>query len=346
MSLYWALQILGWAAYAVFAGVAAMAGRPFSIVIVASYASFALLGITLTHQWRGVMLRQNWAGSPAAWLLPRFLAAVALIVLVLVFYVDASAHYLDDKGFQSASELLRFSSWVFVTFSLIITIWGGIWLFVQGIRQRRAMLLRQARMELAVRDAELRLLRSQVNPHFLFNALNSLRSLIAEDPTAARDMTSRLASILRYSLSAESRDLVPLSEEMVLVNDYLALEKMRMEERLVIDLQIAPAAESALLPPMAVQTLVENAIKHGIAPLPRGGRLLLQATREGDALVVCVQNPGQLRSETSGTRVGLENLRQRLRLLCGETASFQLQEHAGSVEATIRLPWRRKEAAA
>src|SRR6185436_17584678 len=116
----------------------------------------------------------------------------------------------------------------------------------------------------------LRLLKSQLNPHFLFNALNGLRSLIADEPARARDAVTQLARTLRYTLSSGEEDLVSLERELEMVDDYLALESMRLAERLRVEREISPAARSACIPSMLLQTLVENAIKHGIAPLQEG----------------------------------------------------------------------------
>ena len=137
-------------------------------------------------------------------------------------------------------------------------------------RRRRDTLERQAlELSLVARDAQLRALRAQVNPHFLFNSLNSLRGLITEDPARAAAMVTGFAGLMRYSLDSDSRETVTLAEEMEAVDDYLGLERVRFEDRLLVERAIAPEALEVRIPPMMVETLVENAIKHGIANIQR-----------------------------------------------------------------------------
>jgi sensor histidine kinase YesM len=139
----------------------------------------------------------------------------------------------------------------------------------------------------SVKEAELRALKSQVNPHFIFNSLNSLRALIDEDPARARMAVTQLANLLRYSLQSGQLETVPFEDELDVVNDYLALEQVRHEERLRLRLDIAPEALQLPIPPMLLQTLVENAVKYGISPRPRVAR-----SRSWPATRAGAQDPG------------------------------------------------------
>ena len=158
-------------------------------------------------------------------------------------------------------------------------------------RHRYQAELRQTQMGEALQAAELRLLKAQLNPHFLFNALNGLRSLIADEPGRARDSVTQLARMLRYTLASGDEDLVSLERELEMVDDYLALESLRLAERLQVERDIAPAARTARFPSMLLQTLVENAIKHGIATLKQGGTLRIEAHVVDKDLVLRVVNP-------------------------------------------------------
>ena len=199
---------------------------------------------------------------------------------------------------------------------------------------------KQVRLELALREAELRALEAQINPHFLFNCLNSIRALVVEDPPKAQDMITRFATLLRYNLNHDSRHTVPLSAEAEIVADYLALEKVRFEDRLRLQVAIDPGAASLLVPPMILQTLVENALKHGIARLPQGGDLQIRAAARNGTLVLEVENSGELADTGSGdTPVGLNNIRERLRILYGDRASLGLRNgESGRVVATVQIP--------
>jgi two-component system, LytTR family, sensor kinase len=193
--------------------------------------------------------------------------------------------------------------------------------------------------QLALREAELRGLESQINPHFLFNSLNSIRGLVLENPPLAQDLITRLANILRYNLHRDAGHTVPLASEVEAAADYLALESARYEERLRVRFDVAPETRSLPVPPMLLQTLVENAVKHGIATLPSGGELAVSSALEGGSLVLKVENPGCLAEPDPGRpRLGLENIRQRLRILYGTRAALHLSNGDGRVTATVRIP--------
>jgi LytS/YehU family sensor histidine kinase len=187
----------------------------------------------------------------------------------------------------------------------------------------------------------LRLLQSQLNPHFLFNSLNGLRSLIADDPDRARDAVTQLSRILRYTLASSDEELMTLERELELVEDYLALESMRLADRLRIERDIDAAARTVRVPAMLLQTLVENAIKHGIAALKSGGTVRLGARVEKGELVLRVSNPRETDAAepSAATGTGLRNARQRLHLLFGERAQLNLDLSDRSLAtAEVRLP--------
>jgi LytS/YehU family sensor histidine kinase len=195
----------------------------------------------------------------------------------------------------------------------------------------------------SVKEAELRALKSQVNPHFIFNSLNSLRALIDEDPARARQAVTQLANLLRYSLQSGQLETVPFEDELEVVNDYLALEQVRHEERLRLRLDIAPEAMQLPIPPMLLQTLVENAVKYGISPRPEGGEIAIVARNWGGALRIQVSNPGGLApaGAPSSTGVGLHNAAERLRLIFGERATLRLRQDQPEqvvAEAVIPMP--------
>jgi sensor histidine kinase YesM len=168
---------------------------------------------------------------------------------------------------------------------------------------------------LMAQEAELRMLRTQIDPHFLFNSLNSISALTSQDPKAARRMTLELASFFRQSLGMEAHKKVTLGEEMVLIRHFLAIEQVRFGERLRVEEEIGEGAADCLVPPMIIQPLVENAVKHGICNMPEGGTIRITARRAGSILQIGVANPvdedmSSLRSDGHG--IGLSNVRQRL----------------------------------
>jgi hypothetical protein len=345
---YWILQLLGWSFYfyAQASGEVIFASQPWSKAATL-WASLCVLGIGLTHLLRWAIQRLGWLGLPAAGLWSRIAAATLLIAALswLASLALSSAVYGTPVAPITGAfyERLGFSGQLrnqFVFFLAVHGTWVAIYLAFATQRHRHQAELRQAQLGEALQAAELRLLKSQLNPHFLFNALNGVRSLIADEPARARDAVTQLARTLRYTLSSGDEDLVSLERELEMVEDYLALESMRLADRLRVERDIAPAARTARVPSMLLQTLVENAIKHGIAPHKRGGELRMSAQVEEKELVLRVTNTRPEDSVTSVREgVGLRNASERLRLLFGSRARLNLDlSKPGEAIAEVRLP--------
>lgn len=197
----------------------------------------------------------------------------------------------------------------------------------------------QLEIQVLARDAELRALRTQIDPHFLFNSLNSISALVSVDPVRARQMCVLLANMLRSSLRLGARQRISLREEAGLVQEYLEIERLRFGERLRTEIRIDPGLEVQDVPPLLLQPLVENSITHGIAHLLEGGHVLVEARRNGSHLVLVVENardPATPRRAGSGT--GLENVRKRLRLSFGGRANLQLHESDERFRVEVTLP--------
>ncbi len=195
--------------------------------------------------------------------------------------------------------------------------------------------------EAAVKDFELKTLKSQLNPHFMFNALNSIRALIEEDPASAKTAVTKLSNILRYSLRIEKSETVTLADEMQTVVDYLDLEKIRFEERLNYSLEIDEVAAKIEIPPMMIQTLVENGIKHGISKRTDGGKISICSFIEDSKLHIRILNTGLFNEEDLkyATGFGIQNTKHRLSLLYGETGIFQIKNTTqNEVLAEVIIP--------
>jgi two-component system, LytTR family, sensor kinase len=222
--------------------------------------------------------------------------------------------------------------------ALMFWCWSAVFMSLHLRRAYQQSELQRLQLQAAVQAAELRALKSQVNPHFLFNCLNNLRSLVAEDPNRAREMMLRLSELLRYALEVSRHERVPLEDELAVVKAYLELESLQFEDRLQWRIEATRDSQRAQLPPMVVQQLVENAIKHGISNRPQGGEIIVLARIEAGALVVDVENSGQLPT-LAGNGFGLENARERLRLLSGELARLTLANKGQDrVSATASIP--------
>ena len=198
---------------------------------------------------------------------------------------------------------------------------------------------REAESRVLARGAELQMLRTQINPHFLFNSLNSISALTGFDPAAAREMTVDLAQFFRRTLALAERERIPLGEEVALCEHFLAIEKRRFGAKLHAELQISPAAAECLLPPMTLQPLLENAIKHGIRQVDGGGTIAVDALVRDGWLHVSVVNPvGPEAAPANSHGVGLKNIRERLAVLYGARARIAWQRSESQFAIEINLP--------
>jgi len=332
---YWTCQTAGWGFYTVMgiSMAAQQVGWRFSMI--AGYILFCLYSIALTDLLRREIRRRQWLNTLTFFTFARLLGAALVLAAIQTFLV-----FTIDLAFnQRSSMVFSQPSYIFVTW---ISVSGAdsIWLlFYVALTAGRRFREKEVRLQLALREAELRALEAQINPHFLFNCLNSIRALVVENPPLAQDMLTRFATILRYNLHRNLNHTVPLEAEVEVVSDYLALESIRLEDRLRVRFAIDPEAGKIAIPPMLLQTLVENAVKHGIAPLPKGGDLVIRAAIDGDSLRVDVENTGSITGPTTGsTRVGLSNTRERLRILYGDRAQLDLHNGDDRVTATVIIP--------
>jgi signal transduction histidine kinase len=343
-SAYWTCQVLGWGGYGVGYYLAVLVpfrnAGPRQAVADLAYCLAGLLG---THLLRSRIKLRGWNELPYRALIPRLLSGALLVGALQALVLNGAlilGHQLDWK--RTGLAIAIFGVTAFFS-AFLIGFWLAIYLVVQASRRRRTAELDALRAQVLLREASLRFLRQQLNPHFLFNCLNGLRGMIDEDSRRAQVMVTRLAELLRSSLRQDEHSVVSLEEELSTVSAYLELESMRFEERLRIRQDIDPEALSALVPPMLLQGLVENAIKHGIAQLPSGGELDIRIRRIGEQLRVDIGNTGTLRNQEA-TGIGLANARERLRLLYGKRAELSLtEEPAGWVHAMLVLPFQNVE---
>jgi hypothetical protein len=352
---YWLCQLFGWGLNVFGQTVTGMSRENAAptLHIALEVLSLNLLALLLTHLLRDYMRRHRWQTLKIAALLPRvFIASVVLgfpIALAMGFFSIAMLWSGGPEEQQAVGELagekavwllradllLRTLNW-----SAIFALWMAMYFSITSVRDRARAELRQSELTRALQVAELRLLKSQLNPHFLFNSLNSVRALIADDPTGAQKAVTQLARTLRYTLTAGQEEVVSLERELEIVADYLELESLRLGERLRIERTIAVEARVAHIPVMLLQTVVENAIKHGIAELPEGGVLRISAEVRERVLIIEVANPRPaLPSPSPSPGVGLRNSAERLRLLFGSAAALDLDlSHPDRALARIRIP--------
>jgi hypothetical protein len=205
--------------------------------------------------------------------------------------------------------------------------------------------LAEAHLLRAKTEAELTALQARINPHFLFNTLNSISALVGEDPAKAEQVIGKLASLFRYALQSGRRGVVPIEEELTIVRGYLDIEQVRLGDRLRVAIDVEPALLTHTIPVLLLQPIVENAITHGVAPKVDGGFVELRGWREGAVAIFTVTDDGDGTSGTPGTGEGLENVRQRLLATYGPTASVHLERLDRRTQTRLVIPLRAPDAA-
>jgi LytS/YehU family sensor histidine kinase len=228
---------------------------------------------------------------------------------------------------------------IFIGGIRLISIWVLAYYLYHYAQREIRTVKENAKLSVIAKEAQLSNLSSQLNPHFLFNSLNNIKGLVAENPTSARRSIDLLSDLLRTSLYGREAALISIKDELNLVNDYLELEKLRYEERLRFSIEVAEPLLQAMIIPFSIQTLVENAVKHGISNSNNGGLIAVTIEKNNGVLVTHVQNPGRIDREKKIAGLGLKNLQDRLRLQFGGKATFTLAQHdTDTVLATLLIP--------
>jgi two-component system, LytTR family, sensor kinase len=333
---FWTLQIGGWLVYAV-----------------AIYITF----ITVTTNYLGLFYIKTFRAvvgfflTTVLWQIYRRLVnrlslgkiVVIALVLSLIFgflwaLIEEGFIWLRTADYNFYNNLARFPK-VALDYAMTVAGWSGVYFLIKYWQKWQVERENVLQATFLADKAQLEVLRYQLNPHFLFNALNSIRASVDEDKTRAKQMITQLSEFLRHSLlSAEKRE-IPLREELEAVQNYLAIEKIRFEEKLEVDYAIEKRAEDFAVPCLLLNPLVENAIKHGLQTSPKPLKIKISAEVMDDKLVLEVANTGRLDNphESNGTKIGLKNVRERLEKLYGRNGSFELKQDNGLVKARIEI---------
>jgi len=233
--------------------------------------------------------------------------------------------------------IYQYGIWVellfYVLFSTIyFLVWSLFYLTITSIRDRR-------KLADQLKDQQLASLMNQINPHFLFNSLNTIRGMIYEDEDKAAELITQLSTLFRYNLSTDTKAYTSLGKELKVCQHYLAIEDIRLGKRLRIKMNISSDSENAKIPTMGLLTIVENAIKHGIAHLKDGGTLTLNSKIENNRVVIDIINPYQSDLVKSGTKVGLKNLTQRIELIFGKQGKLSQETNNDTFHVNMSLPY-------
>lgn len=344
ISLYWKCQLIGWSVAALYWGYTGYNQPGFNWLLgILQFTTDVALYILITHLYRCLALKLGWQSLGLNKLLPRLVPTVIILGLVYLF-VTVSKVYLFRVWFKPGfSETFGdffdfYRDSIFVAGVRLMSIWLLAYHLYHYSKREINIAKENARLAVITRDAQLSNLSAQLNPHFLFNSLNNIKALVIDDPKSARRAIDLLADLLRNSLYSGDRQMISIKEELELVKDYLELEKLRLEERLQYHIETGDEFHALLIPRLSIQTLVENAIKHGIGQLKRGGLIEIQLINERDSLIISVSNPGRLNPVEEGSGLGIKNLNERLQLQYKGTAHFTINETNNIITATIKIP--------
>lgn len=301
-----------------------------------------LCGILATHCLHLLSLRHRWDLRPLRRLVPVVLLSCVGLAAGISLLINALRWFLCPQGFGAAVAGMGLFIELVSTGAValfLLGMWSALYSACQAFTRLHQIEVTSLRHAAAIKEARLQTIATQLNPHFLFNSLNTLRALIDESPQAARDAVTQLSLVLRASLTSSDRKLIPLRDELVAVNALLDLEFARYGDRLKVERQVGVGCEKALVPPLLLVTLVENAVKHGVAARLGAGFLRYEASVGQEGLSLHVQNSGTLAENWQGKGgMGLAHTRERLALLFGSAATMTLSQTTDGVEASVCLP--------
>ncbi|MCF2873324.1 MULTISPECIES: sensor histidine kinase [unclassified Tenacibaculum] len=262
------------------------------------------------------------------------LMLIASVIFNYVFWplIDLLHEYFLNRSSyhgKFATRIFNWLNWIiwFVSFTAF-----NLYTEVKEAKMKNLVL------EATLKESQLNTLKGQINPHFMFNSLNNIRGLMLEDVGKARQMLTSLSETLRYALTQNSITTIALEDELEMVEKYIDISKIQFENRLHYETVIDNSSLSVQIPPMLVQMLIENAIKHGISKLKEGGRILLSTKVDSEKLFISVINSGVLKKDNKTTQVGVENIKKRLELLYKSKAIFSLEEREKEVVSIIEIP--------
>ena len=332
--LYWGAQIGGWLSYGILVAFAFYVddSKKVNSTLFFHIISFISFAIFFTHLMRKMFFKLGWLEIKLPALFPRIIISSLICGILIVISTNIISFITDiaqDEPISSLKLLIEVLS-----NSVLVLFWNALYFTYHFFSKSRKQEINNLSLEASRNEIELKNLRTQLNPHFLFNSLNSIRALIEIDPSKAKTSVTTLSNLLRKSLMFGKLNLVALSEEIEMVSNYLDLEKVRFEERLTIKWELDEQLNSFMIPPFSIQMLVENAIKHGISSLIEGGEITLTTIKSDDEIRIIIENSGTLKTEID-LGIGIENTRRRLDLQYKGKARFDLVQKENKVISSI-----------
>ena len=334
---FWIAQLIGWSIFGLSNFLVQSTVEISFKVLILNCVFPMLVGLFVTTSYRALIRNKKWKrwrfvkmlflvfGS--TFLLTTFFVGIIFGGLIYVFQIEGIIYPTIFSNFM-------------ISF-IIMLAWNMIYFCVHYFNNWNQAEVEKWKLAAEMKDAQLGSLKSQINPHFVFNTLNNIRSLILEDKEKAREMLINFSDLFRYALKNSDQSKVNLEEELNIVNQYLELLSIQYEDKLKYEINVDGGLEGAKLPPMMLQLLVENAVKHGISQFKEGGSILIDIDQGNGFLNINVKNTGNLQlSSKLGDKlgIGLENIRKRLDLIYNGNANLKMSEVNDFVLASIKIP--------
>lgn len=336
--LYWICQIGGWFIFIAMELTSYVRIDGFKSALLINALVNFILGITVTHFYRLFAIKQGWLNYPLYKILPRVIVSVFVMVSILTA-INIPLDRYTYPIFQQLDITFGFLMGYFFNLSKFILLWTLTYHLFQYWERSLLAEKEKYQLQAAAKENAYINLKNQLNPHFLFNSLNSIRTLVDADPRLAKSAINQLSSLLRSSLHTGKHKTISLKDELQTVKDYLAIEGIRFDDRLKYTFTVGEEVMDYHVPPMMLQTLVENCVKHGISNLKNGGEILLEAKVENNQLQISITNSGQYIPKDNHEGVGLANTRERLKILYDEKANITIgNKDTHHVETKITIP--------
>ncbi len=334
---YWVIQITAWSTYGVVGLLISGLFSEINLPNIGLVVLGAAMMLTSTHLLRLWMKRRKWLKLRLKALIVRLLPTLVILA------VTANAlGTIYTYAFTTIAPKNEFSIPIFLLYTLQTfiyqSLWTGIYLIIYYFRNYKKEEIEKWKLQTALKDAELIALKAQINPHFLFNALNNIRALILEDQMKARDMVSHLSELLRYSIQFNNNEKVMVADELDIVQKYLELEAIHYEKRLHFTINSSSDLDRYKIPPMIIQLMAENAVKHGISQVKGGGEIQVIVESQEGELVLQVCNTGKLKPNNHNGGIGLRNATERIRILFEKEPDLQLIQDDDMVKSVLKLP--------
>lgn len=336
---FWIAQLISWA---LLGGsnfiIQSLINFPFTLAFANSFFIF-LSGFTFSTIYRFLIRKIDWV-QWKIWRLLVFIFISSGILAGLWLWGTGMLFELLEPQYQlTYRDILANLG----NGCVIFLMWNSFYFFFKFYTKFHSAEIEKWKLAAEIKEAQLGTLKAQINPHFVFNTLNNIKALILEDPNKARTTLMNFSELFRYALLNTKKELISISEEVNIIQQYLELLAIQYEERLSYRFEMDEAILKEKIPPLMLQLLVENAIKHGIALSKNGGELIIHIYPKGEIYCVDVKNTGQINERASiesrlGT--GLKNINERLKLIYGNKASLQLSEKVPYVVASLQIPYR------